>query len=144
MNKVHQILKIKGQQVWKVSKDATVLDALQIMTERQISSVIVMDGERIAGIFTERDFAKKVGVRDILPSSVKVAEVMSPDLITVDLETSVNQCMSIITNSRIRHLPVMENGELIGIISIGDIVKDVIEELQFMVTQLENYVINFR
>lgn len=144
MNKVHQILKIKGQQVWKVSKDATVLDALQMMTERQISSVIVMDGERIAGIFTERDFAKKVGVRDVLPSSVKVAEVMSPDLITVDLETSVNQCMSIITNSRIRHLPVMENGELIGIISIGDIVKDVIEELQFMVTQLENYVINFR
>ncbi len=144
MNKVHQILKIKGQQVWKVSKEATVLDALQMMTERQISSVIVMDGERIAGIFTERDFAKKVGVRDVLPSSVKVAEVMSPDLITVDLETSVNQCMSIITNSRIRHLPVMENGELIGIISIGDIVKDVIEELQFMVTQLENYVINFR
>ncbi len=144
MNKVHQILKNKGQQVWRVSKDATVLDALQMMTERQISSVIVMDGEKIAGIFTERDFAQKVGVRNVLPSSVKVAEVMSPDLITVDLETSVNQCMSIITNSRIRHLPVMENGELVGIVSIGDIVKDVIEELQFMVKQLENYVIYFR
>jgi len=144
MNKVHQILKIKGQQVWRVSKDATVLDALQMMGEKQISSVIVMDGEQIAGIFTERDFAQKVGVRNVPPSSVKVAEVMSPDLITVDLETSVNQCMSIITNSRIRHLPVMENGELVGIISIGDVVKDVIEELQFMVSQLENYVMNFR
>jgi CBS domain-containing protein len=105
---------------------------------------MVVDGDQITGIFTERDFAQKVGLQDVLPSSIKVGEVMSSELITVEPDTSVNQCMAIMTNSRIRHLPVMENGNLIGIISIGDIVKDVIEELQFMVTQLENYVINFR
>jgi CBS domain-containing protein len=144
MNKVRQILTAKGHQVWRVPKDATVLDALKIMAEKRISSVMVVDGDQIAGIFTERDFAQKVGLQDVLPSSIKVGEVMSSDLITVEPDTSVNQCMAIMTNSRIRHLPVMENGNLIGIISIGDIVKDVIEELQFMVTQLENYVINFR
>ncbi len=144
MNKVRQILTVKGHQIWTISKDATVLDALKIMAQKRISSVIVMDGDKIAGIFTERDFAQKVGVRDVLPSSVKVAEVMSPDLLTVNLETSVNQCMSIITNSRIRHLPVMEGDQLVGLVSIGDIVKDVIEELEFMVKQLENYVIYFR
>jgi CBS domain-containing protein len=144
MNKVRQILAVKGHLVWRVSKDASVLDALKIMAEKRISSMIVMDGEKAAGIFTERDFAQKVGLQDILPSSITVGEVMSPELITIEPDTSVNQCMSIMTNSRIRHLPVMENDHLIGIISIGDIVKDVIDELEFMVAQLENYVINFR
>ncbi|MCU0489235.1 MAG: CBS domain-containing protein [Anaerolineales bacterium] len=144
MNKVKQILAAKGHQVWRVSKELSVLEALKIMSEKRISSVMVVDGDQITGIFTERDFAQKVGLQDVLPSSIKVGEVMSSELITVEPDTSVNQCMAIMTNSRIRHLPVMENGNLIGIISIGDIVKDVIEELQFMVTQLENYVINFR
>ena len=144
MNKVKQILKVKGNQVWKVSKDATVLEALEIMAEKQISSVMVVDGDQIAGIFTERDFARKVGLRDIPPSAVKVGDIMSRDLITVEPETSVNQCMAIITESRIRHLPVMEDGQLVGLVSIGDVVKDIIEELQFMVKQLENYVIYFR
>jgi CBS domain-containing protein len=144
MNKVRQILTTKGHQVWKISKDATVLDALKIMAEKKISSVMVMDGDEIAGIFTERDFAQKVGLRDVIPSLIKVDEVMSHDLITVEPETSVNQCMAIITSSRIRHLPVMEDDHLVGLVSIGDIVKDVIEELEFMVKQLENYVIYFR
>ena len=144
MNKVKQILKVKGNQVWKVSKDATVLEALEIMAEKQSSSLMVVDGDQIAGIFTERDFARKVGLKDIPASTVKVGDVMSRDLITVEPETSVNQCMAIITESRIRHLPVMEEGQLVGLVSIGDVVKDIIEELQFMVKQLENYVIYFR
>ena len=144
MNKVMSILKIKGSDVLRIPQEATVLEALKQMAESRTGSVIVMDGERIAGIFTERDFAWNVGVRDIPPSAIKVKEVMTRSLVTVNPDDSVNQCMELITNHRIRHLPVMEGDELVGIVSIGDVVKDMIEELQFVVAQLENYITNFR
>jgi CBS domain-containing protein len=144
MNTVQYILKTKGDRVWKISRDATVLEALQLMAEKQTGSVVVMDGDKVAGIFTERDFARKVGVYEIKPSAIKVSEVMTSDLITVAREDSINRCMEIMTDKHIRHLPVTENGQLVGIVSIGDIVKDMIEELQFMVKQLENYVMGFR
>ncbi|MEW6092490.1 MAG: CBS domain-containing protein [Chloroflexota bacterium] len=144
MNKVKQILKVKGAQVWKVPKDATVLEALQLMAEKQTGSVVVMDGDNVAGIFTERDFARKVGLYELKPSSVKVSEAMVSELITVEPDDSVNKCMEIMTDKRIRHLPVIEDGKLVGIVSIGDIVKDTIEALQFMVKQLENYITGFR
>lgn len=144
MNKVKQILKVKGHSIWTISKDETVLDALELMAEKQIGSVLVLDEDRVVGIFTERDYARKVGLRDEKPSNILVQEVMSRPLITVDPETTVNQCMAIITNNRIRHLPVMENERVVGVISIGDVVKDIIEELQFLVKQLENYIANYR
>ncbi len=144
MNKVKHMLKIKGSRVWKVSSDATVLDALKLMAEKQIGAVIVMDGDRVAGIFSERDFARKVGLREQSPHSVRVSEVMTTDLITVSPDSSVNDCMALMTEKRIRHLPVIEDGRLVGVISIGDVVKDIIEELQFMVKQLENYITGLR
>lgn len=144
MNKVRHILKAKGGQVWKVQQDATILEALKLMAEKQISSVVVMDGSKVAGIFTERDFARKVGLFEIKPSAITVAEVMTGELITIAPDDSVNECMEIMTDKRVRHLPVMESGRLSGIISIGDVVKDIIEELQFMVEQLENYITGFR
>jgi CBS domain-containing protein len=144
MNKVKKLLQLKGHRVWKISQDATVLEAIKLMAEKRTGSVMVMDGDLIAGIFTERDFAVKVGVRDVLPSSIKVGDVMTSDLITVTPEDSVNHCMGLITDHHIRHLPVMENERLVGIISIGDVVKDIIDELQFAVKQLENYITNFR
>jgi CBS domain-containing protein len=144
MNKVQYILKTKGNSVWKVSADTTVLDALKLMAEKETGSVVVMSGSKVAGIFTERDFARKVGPFEKKPDEVKVSEVMTTDLITIGLDDSVNRCMEIMTEKRIRHLPVLENGQVIGIISIGDVVKDTIEELQFMVRQLENYITGFR
>lgn len=144
MNKVKRILKAKGDSVWKVSPDATVLEALQLMADKQTGSVLVMNGEKVAGIFTERDFARKVGLQELKPSAVKVSEVMTRELITVKPEDSVNLCMALITENRIRHLPVIQSGRLVGIVSIGDVVKDIIEELQFMVKQLENYITGFR
>ncbi|MBN2388241.1 MAG: CBS domain-containing protein [Anaerolineales bacterium] len=144
MNKVRQILKVKGNRVWSVSKDVTVLDALKLMDEKQIASVVVMDGDRVAGIFTERDFARKVGLYEKKPSAVTVAEVMTSTLVTVAPDDSVNQCMAYMTDKRIRHLPVLEGGQLVGIVSIGDLVKDIIEELEFMVDQLEKYITGFR
>ncbi len=144
MNSVKQILRVKGNAVWKVSKDATVLDALRLMAEKGTGSVVVMDGDKVAGIFTERDFARKVGLYEIKPSEIKISEVMTSDLITVGMDDSVNECMTLMTEKHIRHLPVIENGQLSGIISIGDVVKDIIEELRFMVKQLENYITGLR
>ena len=144
MNKVWQILKAKGNQVWTISKDATVLDALKLMTEKGISALVVMDGDAVAGIFTEKDNAKKVGARERQPRDTRVGEVMSQDLITVSPDQSVNEVMAIMTEKRIRHIPVFEDGRLVGLISIGDVVKDMIEELQFMVGQLENYITGLR
>ncbi len=144
MNTVKQILRLKGKSVWKVSKDATVLEALKLMAEKGTGSVVVMSGDKVAGIFTERDFARKVGLYEIKPSEIKVGDVMTSELITIEPNDSVNECMNLMTNNRIRHLPVLENGQLVGIISIGDVVKDIIEELQFMVKQLENYITGLR
>ncbi len=144
MNKVTYILRTKGSRVWKIPQDATVLEALQIMAEKHIGAVLVMDGKEVAGIFTERDFARKVGLFDTKPSAVKVGEVMSSELITISPNDSVNVCMELMTEKRIRHLPVLDKDHLVGIVSIGDVVKDIIDELQFMVKQLENYITGFR
>lgn len=144
MNKVSQILKSKGNQVVTVNGDVTVLDALKIMSDERVGSVIVMNEGKIAGIFTERDYARRVGLDDAAPSSVPVADVMTKDLVTVSLDSSVNQCMEIITENHIRHLPVLDGDQIVGVVSIGDVVKDMIEELQFMVKQMENYITYFR
>ncbi len=144
MNTVKQILRVKGRSVWKVSKDATVLEALRLMAEKGTGSVVVMDGDKVGGIFTERDFARKVGLYEIKPSEIKVGDVMTSELITIEMGDSVNEVMALMTEKHIRHLPVLEDGQLAGIISIGDVVKDIIEELQFMVKQLENYITGFR
>lgn len=144
MNKVKQILKNKGNQVWSVSPESSVLDALKVMGEHNTGAVMVMQGETLVGIFTERDYARKVGLVDAAPSSVKIADVMTRDLVRVASEDSVNQCMELITKHHIRHLPVVENEQVLGVISIGDVVKDMIEELKFAVKQLENYIVYFR
>ena len=138
------MLKAKGSAVWTISKDAPVSDALKIFVERRISSVIAMDGEKVAGIFTERDFAHKVGLSGKDPASIKLEEVMTKDLIPVNPSQSVNLCMTLMTEKHIRHLPVFDDGRLVGIVSIGDVLKDMIEELQFMITQLENYIKGLR
>lgn len=144
MNTVRKILKAKGSTVWTISKDSAVSEALKMFVDKHISSVIVMDGEKVAGIFTERDLAHKVGLFGKDPASVKLEEVMTRDLITVSPGQSVKVCMNLMTEKRIRHLPVFEHGQLVGIVSIGDVLKDMIDELQFMITQLENYIKGLR
>ena len=144
MNKVWQILKNKGSQVWTVSQDAMVLDALKLLAEKEIGSLVVMDGEKVVGIFSERDHARKGVLIGKQPEATKIAEVMTGDLITVSPDQSVNECMALMTERHIRHLPVFDGDQLIGLISIGDIVKDMIEELEFMVNQLEKYITGFR
>jgi CBS domain-containing protein len=144
MNRVWKILQSKGGRTWSVAPEANVQEALAVMAEHGIGSVLVMEGDRLAGILTERDFARKLGVQGRAPSAVAVREVMTANLITVTPDQSVNECMAIMTEKRIRHLPVIENGRLVGLVSIGDVVKDIIEELQFMLRQMESYVSGLR
>jgi CBS domain-containing protein len=144
MNKVRQLLNAKGYDVWTISKDATILEALKIMSDKKIGSLIVLNDEEVVGIFTERDHARKVGLMNRKPEEACVHEVMTVELIKVTPDHSVNECMELMTEKRVRHLPVFEDGRLAGIISIGDVVKDIIEELQFLVTQLEKYIAGLR
>lgn len=144
MNTVHQLLKMKGSQVYQISPGASVLDGLRLMAEKGTGSLLVVEGERVAGIFTERDYARKVGFDGRRPDEVKIEEVMTPNLIIIHPDQTVKDCMQIMTDSKIRHLPVMDQGKLVGIISIGDVVKDMIGELEFHVEQLSKYIAGLR
>lgn len=144
MNKVWQILKVKGNQVWTISEDSTVLEALKLMAEKQLGSLVVMNADRAVGIFSERDYARRVELAGKKSDITRVGEVMTKDLITVSPDQSVRECMEIMTEKHVRHLPVFEGDQLIGLVSIGDIVKDMIGELEFMVDQLQNYILGLR
>jgi len=144
MNKVQQLLKAKGEQVWTISKDSTVLEGLELMAEKRVGSLPVLEGGQVVGIFTERDYARRVGPDRRKPEGTCIEEVMMRELITVDPNQTVNDCMTLMTENHIRHLPVMDEGRLVGIISVGDVVKDIIEELEFHVEQLKGYITGLR
>jgi len=144
MNKIGRILKDKGNAVWSIPSNASALDAVTLMTEKRIGAVLVVDDGKLVGIFSERDFAYKIGCNEKEPREIKISEVMTRDPITINPEQSVNDCMTLMTDKHIRHLPVMDQGQLVGVISIGDVVKDVIDELQFMVEQMEKYIMGLR
>ena len=144
MNTVRQLLKVKGEHVWTISKESTVLDSLELMAEKRIGSLVVIEDGQVAGIFTERDYARRVGHDRRKPEETRIEEVMTRELITVNPTQTVNECMVLMTDNHIRHLPVLDEGHLVGIISVGDVVKDMIEELEFHVEQLKSYITGLR
>jgi CBS domain-containing protein len=140
MTLVREILQEKGNQIWWVSPESSVFDALQLMADKNIGALIVREGENIAGIFSERDYARKVILKGKASKDTAVREIMTTDVTSVKPGQTVEECMGLMTDKRIRHLPVVEGGELIGMISIGDVVKAIIDEKEFMIRQLENYI----
>jgi CBS domain-containing protein len=144
MNKVRQLLKVKGDHVWSISKESTVEDSLRLMAEKNIGSLVVIEKGEVIGIFTERDYARKVGLDRKNSVDTLIEEVMTKELITVDPNKTVKECMVLMTDNHIRHLPVMNKGHLVGMISVGDVVKDMIEELEFHVEQLTGYITGLR
>ena len=144
MNTVRQLLKVKGEHVWTISKESTVLDSLELMAEKRIGSLVVIEDGRVVGIFTERDYARKVGPERRNPEETRIEQIMTRELITIDLNQTVYVCMVLMTDNHIRHLPVMDDGRLVGMISVGDVVKDIIEELEFLVEQLKGYITGLR
>lgn len=140
MTTVQQILDSKGHGVHAVATDAMVLEALKLMAEENIGSVMVMDGERVAGIFTERLYARKVFLEGRAAPTTPIRDVMNTEVPLVRPEQSADACMALMTDKRIRHLPVMQEDRLVGLISIGDLMKSAIDERQFHIDQLVEYV----
>lgn len=140
MKTVNNIIQNNFKSIFSVSPETSVLDALHVMMDKNISALLVMDGSKLKGIFTERDYARKIILVGKSSKDTKIKDVMSEKLITIELGTSIDRCMQIMTERRIRHLPIIENGLVIGIISIGDLVKFVIEDQQQTIEQLQNYI----
>lgn len=140
MTTVRDILRAKGTQIWWVSPAATVFSALELMAEKNVGALVVLDGENLAGIFSERDYARKVILKGKASKETSVKEIMTSEVTTVRPGQSVDECMAFMTEKRIRHLPVFEGEKLVGLVSIGDIVKAVISEREFMIKQLESYI----
>ena len=140
MSNVASILARKGNTVISISPDATVLDALQLMAEKNIGSVTVLDQERFLGIMTERDYSRKVILKGKNSTNTKVTEIMTADLPAVSLDKSIEHCMELMTKNNIRYIPVLENGKLSGIISMSDIVKATILAQKETITHLQSYI----
>lgn len=137
---VAHLLEAKGTDVWSVGPDASVYEALELMADKKVGALVVLDGERVAGIISERDYARKVILLDRGSRETKVSEIMTADLYTVTETNSLSDCMELMTDHRIRHLPIVEEGSLVGLISIGDVVRATIETQQAMIQELESYI----
>jgi CBS domain-containing protein len=140
MKKVRDILEIKGREVWSIGPSESVFDALKLMAEKGIGALVVLEAGKVVGIISERDYARKVILQGRSSPTTLVSEIMTARVAYAQLQQDIDECMAIMTERRIRHLPVMEDGLLIGVISIGDLVKSIIAEQRFIIEQLERYI----
>ena len=141
MMTIEELLRSKeSREVWSVSPKVTVFEALQKMADQDIGALLVMEGERLVGIFSERDYARKIILKGKSSLKTPVQEVMTDEIVTVPPEISIEQCMELMTECHIRHLPVMREGRLLGLVSIGDIVKAIITGQERFIASLENYI----
>lgn len=141
MDTAESLLKSKGHEIWSVHPDASVYDALVMMADKEAGALLVMENDELVGIISERDYARKIILKGKASKDTLVREIMTAKVICVNIRTPVNECMAIMTEKRIRHLPVFDGEQLVGVISIGDVVKDIISEQEFVIDQLEKYII---
>ncbi len=137
MNTIRHILQIKGTDVWTITPDATVLDALRLMQTKDVGALLVMEGDKLVGIISERDYARKVVLQSKSSKETKVRDIMTSHVYTIHPDQTVNECMELMTVRHIRHVPVMESDHLLGVISIGDVIKDVIYQQRQTIKDLE-------
>ena len=141
MKTIRQLLESKGHEVATISPDMSVFESMQLMAARNIGALLVLDaGSKLVGIVTERDYARKMYMQNKFAKDVPVKEIMTRQVVYVRPDQTNEDCMALITEKRVRHLPVLENDRVIGIVSIGDLVKDTISEQEFIIHQLENYI----
>ena len=137
---IRHLLEQKGRNVWTIDPDATVLDAVAKMADKDVGSLVVMDGEKLVGIITERHYSRNVVLKGKTSPTTLVREIMETNVIHVRPEQSVELCMALMTDKRVRHLPVVEDTKLIGIVSIGDLLKHIISKKEFALDQIEHYI----
>lgn len=140
MKSVQQILESKGNEIWHISPSDSVLDAIKLMAEKKIGALLVMENNKLNGVFSERDYARKVVLKGKSSGETSVKDIMTAEVIVTNPKETVEKCMEMMTEKRIRHLPVVEDGKVVGVLSIGDLVKAIIAEQQYKIDQLESYI----
>ena len=140
MTTIRQLLREKGHEIYSVSPESTVYDAIRKMADENIGSLVVMEGGKIVGIITERHYARNVVLKGRASPATRVREIMENNVLYAQPDQSVEECMAIMTDKRVRHLPVIEQGKEIGLVSIGDLVKSIISDQKFTIDQLEHFI----
>ena len=141
MKTLKQLIESKNKRLAAVAPDQSVLRALEIMAENDVGALLVLDGKRLAGVFSERDYARKVILQGKASKSTKVSEIMTGKVVYVTLNRTIEECMAIMTEKHFRHLPVLDDDHnVVGIVSIGDMIKEMISQQKFIIDQLENYI----
>jgi len=140
MTTVRQLLNAKGDEVWSMSADGSVFDAIKLMAEKNIGAVVIVEAGLPVGIFTERDYARNVFLKGKTSPTTRLGDIMVTRVICAKPDETIEQCMAVMSDKRVRHLPVLDQGRLVGIVSIGDLVKAVIADQQFVIEQLEHYI----
>ena len=140
MISIRQLLERKGSEVWSTSPDSSVYEALQLLAEKDVGALLVLQDGELVGVVSERDYARKVILHGITSMKTPVKEIMTEDVITVGPGSTVEEAMALMTDKHIRHLPVLEGESIVGVVSIGDLVKAIIADQEFTIGQLENYI----
>ena len=141
MTNVAHVIQTKAkQEIYTISPEATVLEAISLMAEKGIGALVVTQGDAVAGILSERDYTRKVALMERSSYDTRVVEIMTDKVLTVGLSTKVDECLELMTNKHLRHLPVVEEGKLVGLISIGDLVKAAMEDQKALIEQLQQYI----
>ena len=140
MTTIAQLLNAKGNQIWSVEPKATIFEALEIMSEKEIGALLVMEDGKLMGIFSERDYARKVILKGKSSKETPVGELMTKKVFYIDPQKTINDCMAMMTAKRIRHVPVIEDNQVMGIVTIGDVVNQIISEQEVTINHLENYI----
>ena len=139
MKRVKDILQVKGRHIWSVEPGASVYDAMKLMADKGVGALMVMEETKLVGVISERDYARKVILRGRASRTTQVKEIMTTHVLYANPEQNIEECMALMTDKRVRHLPVMDEDRLVGVISIGDLVKSIIAEQKFIIQQLERY-----
>jgi CBS domain-containing protein len=142
MKTIRQILKVKGRKIWTISPAESVFNALQVMAEKDVGALLVVKGKTLVGVFSERDYARKVILHGKSSKDILVNEIMSSPPIFIEPENTIEQGLALMSAKHVRHLPVMENYRLIGIVTIGDLVRSLIDEQKVVIDHLENYIVS--
>ena len=140
MRTVRRILATKDPDIWSIAPDATVYDAIHLLAEKEIGALIVLDGDKLVGVMSERDYARQIILKDKSSRETQVRDIMTTNVVTTAPDHEIADCMAMMTNKRIRHLPVLDDGKLVGMLSIGDLIRSIISEQQSTINDLAKYI----